>query len=76
MDEVSNAQTPWQSLATETNTFSVSAVPLEKGSSSSPLGSYKVQGIQLEKDLFFLFLTPYTVIAHLLYITPLLKVWM
>lgn len=74
MDEVSSAQTPWQSLATETNSVSVSAVPLEK-SSSSPLGSYKVQGIQAEKDLFFLFLTPYTVIVHLLYITALLKVW-
>lgn len=63
MDEVSSAQTPWQSLATETNSVSVSAVPLEK-SSSSPLGSYKVQGIQAEKDLVFLFLTPYTVIVH------------
>lgn len=48
---------------------------IEKGSSSSPLGSYKVQGIQVEKDLVFLFLTPHTVIEHLLYVTPLLKVW-
>lgn len=76
MDEVGYAQTPWQTLPTETNTFSVSAVPLEKGSSSSPRWNYQVQGIQAEKDLFFLFLTPYAVIAHLLYITPLLKVWM
>lgn len=74
MDEVSYAQTPWRSLATETNTSS-QCCSIEKGPSSSPLESYKVQGIQVEKDLLFLFLTRYTVIEHLLYIAPLLKVW-
>lgn len=58
MDEVSYAQAPCQSLPTEPNTFSVSAVPLEKSSSSSPLGSYKVQGIQGEKDNFLNFFYP------------------
>lgn len=58
MDEVSYAQTPCQSLPTEPNAFSVSAVPLEKSSSSSPLGRYKVQGIQGEKDNFLNFSYP------------------
>lgn len=55
MGEVSYAQTPWQSW--QHRPFSVSSVALEK-SSSSPLRSCEVQGIQVEKDLFFPFSYP------------------